>query len=91
MDPADRDLNRPTDEARADRDALDGTGSTVTWDGTPVPPPSSGPHWDAAAAMGLDMGLLEASIRMTPAERADRLQDMLDFIATVRDANPQLG
>lgn len=65
--------------------------STKPWDGTPVPPPSSGPHWDAAAAMGLDMGLLEASIRMTPAERADRLQAMLDFIATVREANPHPG
>ncbi len=90
MDPLDQDQIPPF-EPRAGRADRGDAFSTEFWDGTPVPPPSSGPHWDAAAAMGLDMGLLEASIRMTPAERADRLQAMLDFIATVREANPQPG
>lgn len=90
MDPLDQNP-QPSVEPRTSRDVGGDAVSTESWDGTPVPPLSSGPHWDAAAAMGLDMGLLEASIRMTPAQRADRLQAMLDFIATVREANPRLG
>ena len=42
--------------------------------------------------MGLDMGLLEASVRMTPAERADRLQAMQARIETVEHVeSPYVG
>jgi len=61
-------------------------GKDPTWDGTPQPGPSYGPDWDAAIAYGLDVGLIETSLGMTPAERADRLQHMLFVHASLRNA-----
>lgn len=41
--------------------------------------PSYGPDWDAAIEYGVDVSILEENLRMTPTERLDALQAILDF------------
>ena len=59
---------------------------TPGWDGTPIPSRSYGPAWDAAVAAGFDMTLIEHSLTLTYAERAQRLQDFLNFSFELRQA-----
>jgi len=42
-------------------------------------PPDAGPAWRAAAEFGFDMSLVEDSLRMTPEQRLDEHQQLLDF------------
>jgi len=42
-------------------------------------PPDAGPAWRAAAEFGFDMSLVEDSLGMTPEQRLDEHQQLLDF------------
>jgi hypothetical protein len=53
-------------------------------------PPDAGPAWRAAAKFGFDMSLVEDALRMTPEQRLDEHQQVLDFvleIEVVRELN----
>ncbi len=45
-----------------------------------VCPPDAGPAWSAAYQAGVDMSLIEESLRMTPSERLRDHQRALDFV-----------
>jgi hypothetical protein len=51
-------------------------------------PPEAGPAWRAAHAAGLDMSLLEASLRLTPEQRLAEHQQVIDFLIEVQEAGP---
>lgn len=42
--------------------------------------PSYGPGWDAAIAAGVDVTMLEANLRLTPAERIAQMLEATRFI-----------
>lgn len=42
------------------------------------------PDWNAAIAMGVDVHLIEANLRLTPAERIRQHTKMLDLAARLR-------
>ncbi len=44
------------------------------------------PDWRAALEMGIDMGLLEENLRMTPAQRIRMLEAMDEFFVKVHGA-----
>ncbi|MHB8877626.1 MAG: hypothetical protein ACYC8T_28375 [Myxococcaceae bacterium] len=41
--------------------------------------PSYGADWDAAIDYGIDVSLLEENLRLTPSERIEQLQRMIDL------------
>jgi hypothetical protein len=43
-----------------------------------VCPPDAGPAWRAAYEAGIDMAALEESLRLTPGQRLEKLQRVLD-------------
>jgi hypothetical protein len=51
-----------------------------------VCPPDAGPAWQAAMEAGIDMSLIEASLRLTPAERLAELQKVVNFLLEVQEA-----
>ena len=70
---------------------MDGTRviDAQTWaqvNGEYAMPPDAGPAWRAAHAAGIDLSLLEASLRLTPEQRLAELQQVVDFLLEVREA-----
>jgi hypothetical protein len=51
-----------------------------------VVPPDAGPAWRAAAKFGFDMSLVEDALRMTPEQRLDEHQQLLDFFLEIEAA-----
>ena len=51
-----------------------------------VCPPDAGPAWRAAYEAGIDMSLIEHTLELTPAERLQEHQQVLDFLLTIRGA-----
>ena len=51
-----------------------------------VMPPDAGPAWRAAHAAGIAMSLIEAALKMTPAERLEEHQQGLNFLLEVQEA-----
>ena len=51
-----------------------------------VMPPNAGPAWRAAAKFGFDMSLLEDALRMTPEQRLDEHQQVLNFFLEIEAA-----
>jgi hypothetical protein len=51
-----------------------------------VCPPDAGPAWRAAMEAGIDMSLIEASLKLTPAERLEELQKVVNFLLEVQEA-----
>jgi hypothetical protein len=51
-----------------------------------VCPPDAGPAWRAACEAGIDMSLIEHTLVLTPAERFQEHQQVLDFLLTIRGA-----
>jgi hypothetical protein len=49
-------------------------------------PPDAGPAWRAAHAAGIDMSLIEDSLTMTPAQRLEEHQQVLNFLLEVQEA-----
>lgn len=51
-----------------------------------VCPPNAGPAWRAAHRAGVDMGLLEDAMRMTPKERLREHQRSLELVLELTNA-----
>ncbi|MSR67103.1 MAG: hypothetical protein EXS24_07005 [Pedosphaera sp.] len=51
-----------------------------------VMPPDAGPAWSAAAKFGFDMSLVEDALRMTPEQRLDEHQQLLNFFLEINAA-----
>jgi len=51
-----------------------------------VCPPDAGPAWRAAAEAGIDMSLLEESLKLTPEERLAELQQVVNFLLEIQEA-----
>jgi hypothetical protein len=49
-----------------------------------VMPPDAGPAWREAAAVGMDMSLIEHSLAQSPAQRLAAHQQVLDFVVEVQ-------
>lgn len=49
-------------------------------------PPDAGPAWRAAARFGFDMSLVEDALRMTPEQRLDEHQQLLNFYLEIETA-----
>jgi hypothetical protein len=49
-------------------------------------PTDAGPAWRAAAQYGFDMSLIEDALRMTPEQRLDEHQQLLNFFLEVEVA-----
>jgi hypothetical protein len=56
-----------------------------------VMPADAGPAWRAAVKYGFDMSLLEESLKLTPEERLEEHQRVLDFLIEVRKAGQTHG
>ena len=49
-------------------------------------PSDAGPAWRAAAEFGFDMSLVEAALRITPEQRLDEHQQLLNFFLEIEAA-----
>ena len=49
-----------------------------------VVPADAGPAWCAAHQAGLDMSLIEGSLRLTPEQRLEEHQQVIDFLLEVQ-------
>ena len=56
-----------------------------------VMPPDAGPAWRAAMESGFDMSLLEESLHLTPEQRLEQHQQVLDFLIEVQEAGQAHG
>lgn len=54
-------------------------------------PPDAGPAWRAAHAAGIDMSLIEDSLRLTPEQRLAEHQQVLNFLLEVQEAGQKHG
>ena len=54
-------------------------------------PPDAGPAWRAAHAAGIDMSLIEDSLRLTPEQRLAEHQQVLNFLLEVQEAGRKHG
>lgn len=54
-------------------------------------PPDAGPAWLVAHAAGVDMSLIEDSLRLTPEQRLAQHQQVLDFLIEVRETGRTHG
>jgi hypothetical protein len=56
-----------------------------------VMPPDAGPAWRAAHAAGIDMSLIEGSLKLTPEQRLAEHQQVLDFLLEIQEAGQAHG
>ena len=56
-----------------------------------VMPPDAGPAWRAAHAAGIDMSLIEDSLKLTPEQRLAEHQQVIDFLLEVQEAGQSHG
>jgi hypothetical protein len=56
-----------------------------------VMPLDAGPAWRAAHAAGIDMSLIEDALKMTPAQRLEEHQQVIDFLLEVQEAGQSHG
>ena len=56
-----------------------------------VMPPDAGPAWRAAHAAGIDMSLIEDSLKLTPEQRLAEHQQVLDFLLEIQEAGQAHG
>jgi hypothetical protein len=49
-----------------------------------IMPRDAGPAWRAAAQFGFDMSLVEAALQMTPEQRLDEHQQLLNFFLEIQ-------
>jgi len=54
-------------------------------------PPDAGPAWRAAHAAGIDMSLIEDSLKLTPEQRLAEHQQVIDFLLEVQAAGQTHG
>jgi len=60
--------------------------SLAQMNGEYVMPPDAGPAWRATHAAGVDMSLIEDSLRLTPEQRLVQHRQVLDFLLEVQEA-----
>jgi len=53
-----------------------------------VCPPDAGPAWRAAMEHGFDMSLVEDALRLTPEQRLDQHQQVLNFLVELQESAP---
>jgi hypothetical protein len=51
-----------------------------------VMPPDAGPAWRAAHAAGIDMSLIEDSLKLTPEQRLAEHQQVINFLLEIQEA-----
>ncbi|SPE60577.1 hypothetical protein SBV1_460036 [Verrucomicrobia bacterium] len=51
-----------------------------------VCPPDAGPAWRAACEYGFDMSLVAEALELTPEQRLEEHQHVLDFLLTIKGA-----
>jgi hypothetical protein len=56
-----------------------------------VLPPDAGPAWRAAYEAGLDMSLVEETLRLTPEQRLAEHQQVIDFLLEIQAAGHSHG
>jgi hypothetical protein len=56
-----------------------------------VCPPDAGPAWRAAMEAGIDLSLIEYSLRLTPEQRLAEHQQVIDFLLEVQEAGQAHG
>jgi len=56
-----------------------------------VCPPDAGPDWRALSESGVDMSLLEHALSLTPEQRLNEHQQMLDFLMSIHGAGLRNG
>ncbi len=56
-----------------------------------VMPPGAGPAWRAAHASGIDMSLIEDSLKLTPEQRLAEHQQVIDFLLEIMEAGKSHG
>ena len=54
-------------------------------------PVDAGPAWRAAVAAGIDMSLVEDSLKLTPAERLAEHEQVIAFLLEVQEAGNSRG
>ncbi len=54
-------------------------------------PPDAGPAWRAAHAAGIDMSLIEDALKLTPAQRLEEHQQVIDFLLEIQEAGQSHG
>lgn len=67
---------------------LDRTASELAAERRAEGSPDFGPDWWAAIEFGIDVSLLIENLLLTPAQRLERLQQLVDFHEHLRDARP---
>ena len=63
--------------------------TAVTWaqiNGEYAMPADAGPAWRAAHSAGIDMSLIEDSLRLTPEQRLAEHQQVINFLIEVQEA-----
>ena len=56
-----------------------------------VMPPDAGPAWRAAHAAGIDMSLIEESLKQTPEQRLAEHLQVIDFLLEAQEAGQVHG
>lgn len=56
-----------------------------------VCPPDAGPAWRAAVKAGIDMSLIEYSLKLTPEQRLAEHQQVINFLLEVQEAGRSHG
>ena len=54
-------------------------------------PPDAGPEWRAAQKAGIDMSLIEHMLELTPAQRLEEHQHVLNFLLEIQAAGSANG
>jgi hypothetical protein len=54
-------------------------------------PPEAGPAWRAAMEAGVDMSLIEYSLKLTPEQRLAEHQQVIDFLLEIQEAGQAHG
>jgi hypothetical protein len=62
------------------------TATLAQMNGEYAMPADAGPAWRAAHAAGIDMSLVEDSLRLTPEQRLREHQQVIDFLLEVQEA-----
>jgi len=52
-----------------------------------VCPSNAGPAWRAAMDYGFDMSLIEASLTLTPEQRLEEHQQVIDFLIELQESH----
>ncbi len=56
-----------------------------------VCPPEAGPAWRAALEAGIDMSLIEETLKLTPEQRLAEHQQVINFLLEVQEAGNSHG